>query len=461
MSTITDNAAADVTENPTGIVTATETNQIKKIRQSPLNITVVLPNNRRILIPSVNPTEPTSYLKQTLQEYQESAQYTSYTFETSDKVTISDYIEIANYGPVDEEESTMVVHLVPAQYDVKKSRLQLKRVREMIAYPPSTKGAHSVSKTGAESPINVVNKEEAAASLNVVCPAVDTEEHSKVDPKNEERSLLESAAADVIGEKSDIKNSEAIDSTAAAIDPITERDLPLEGIVEVTTNKSDVSSPALLSPDNTITADDVKRKEKEMTLEVVAGASADDANSPSNESKDGNSLEGEKEVVVEEEVKPMSVTLKSSIVLDDDGIKVTGVDAVDTSETKQLSKLPEKITKLPSLKSIFCPVLLSEFFAETLLRVGANDGANNHRKTVESGVDNKDKLKIKSPSECIKSVSASGWNPPPLARKLQGDLLYIEAVTGAFSTSSSASSSITSTPSFTSSTSSLFFTSIR
>ena len=431
MSTISDNAAADVTENPAGIVTATETNQIKKIRQSPLNITVVLPNNRRILIPSVNPSEPTSYLKQTLQEYQESAQYTSYTFETSDKVTISDYIEIANYGPADEEVSTMVVHLVPAQYDVKKSRLQLKRVREMIAYPPSTKGAHADSKSGTESPTDAVKKEEAAASLNVVYPEVDTAEQNEVDPKKEERPLLESAAADVIGDRCDMPSSEGTDSTAAAIDAIAASELPLEGIVEVTSNKSDVSYPALSSTDSTISADDVKRKEKEMTLEIVAGASADDANSPSNESKDGNSLE--EEIVVEEE-KPVSVAVKSSIILDDDGIKVTGMDAVEAPETKQLSKLPEKIKKLPSLKSIFCPVLLSEFFAETLLRVGANDGANNHRKIVEPGVDKKQKFKVKSPSECIKSVSASGWNPPPLARKLQGDLLYIEAVTGANST---------------------------
>lgn len=456
MSTITDNAAADVTENPAGIVTATETNQIKKIRQSPLNITVVLPNNRRILIPSVNPSEPTSYLKQTLQEYQESAQYTSYTFETSDKVTISDYIEIANYGPADEDVSTMVVHLVPAQYDVKKSRLQLKRVREMISYPPSTKGVHADSKTGTESPINVVNKEEAAASVNVVHPEVDTTEQKEVDPKKEERSLLESAAADVIGDKCDISSSAAADSTAAAIDPIAACELPLEGIVEVTTNKSDVSSPALSSTDNTISADDVKRKEKEMTLEIVGCASADDANSPSNESKDGNSLE-EEVVVVEEEEKPMTVTQKSNTVPDDDGIKVTGMDAVEAPETKQLSKLPEKIKKLPSLKSIFCPVLLSEFFAETLLRVGANEGANNHRKTVESGVDNKEKVKVKSPSECIKSVSASGWNPPPLARKLQGDLLYIEAVTGVSASASSFSASATSSL-FSSSTSCLTIT---
>ena len=35
----------------------------------------------------------------------------------------------------------------------------------------------------------------------------------------------------------------------------------------------------------------------------------------------------------------------------------------------------------------------------------------------------------KLPSQCIKSISTSGWNPPPPYRKLQGDLVYLEVVT--------------------------------
>jgi protein TIF31 len=34
----------------------------------------------------------------------------------------------------------------------------------------------------------------------------------------------------------------------------------------------------------------------------------------------------------------------------------------------------------------------------------------------------------KVPSQCIRSISLSGWNPPPPYRKLQGDLVYIEVV---------------------------------
>jgi hypothetical protein len=162
------------------------------------------------------------------------------------------------------------------------------------------------------------------------------------------------------------------------------------------------------------------KEEKTLSL-IVDSESSDDHNSPSNESKDGSSLE------VEEE-KPIIVEVKSSV-LDDDGIKVTGMDAVVEPETKQLTNVTDNVKKLPSDKSIFRPILLSEFFAETLLRVGSNEGANNH-KNADVTAESKGSIKVKAPSECVRSVSASGWNPPPLGRKLQGDLLYIEAVTG-------------------------------
>lgn len=428
MSTTTENVDADVTESSAEVVTATETTQIKKVRHSPLHITVVLPNNRRILIPSVNPSEPTSYLKQTLQEYHESAQYTSYTFETADKVTISDYVEIANYSPPDEEVSTMVVHLVPSHYDVKKSRLQLKRVREMIAYPPNAKGAIADSETAAE-------RTEAAATTSIISPARDAAEQDGVDLSKEIETLqLESASAsdEVTESKSDMSCAPAIASTAEEINPSTavssDEVAPVK-VVEVTAAESEVSQPASLPQESTASAAsavktviDLSQNKEEKTLSLIVDCeSSDDHNSPSNESKDGCSLE------VQEE-KPIIVEVKSSV-LDDDGIKVTGMDALVEPETKQLTKVSDNARKLPSDKSIFRPILLSEFFAETLLRVGSNEGANTH-KNAEVTAENKGSIKAKAPSECVRSVSASGWNPPPLGRKLQGDLLYIEAVTG-------------------------------
>ena len=425
MSATTENVDADLTESSAELVTATEITQIKKVRHSPLHITIVLPNNRRILIPSVNPSEPTSYLKQTLQEYHESAQYTSYTFETADKVTISDYVEIANYSPPDEEVSTMVVHVVPAHYDVKKSRLQLKRVREMIAYPPNAKGAIADSETGAE-------KTEAAATTSIICRADDAAEQNEVDRSKDIKTLeLESASNEVTESESVMSCAPAIASTAEEINPTTaassDEVAPVK-VVEVSAVDSEVSQTASLPEESTVSAvsaatvsEDLDQKDEKTLTLIVDGESSDDHNSPSNESKDGSSLE------VEEE-KPVRVEVKSSV-LDDDGIKVTGMDAVIEPEIKQLTNVGDKVRKLPSGKSIFRPILLSEFFAETLLRVGSNEGANNHH-NAEVTSENKVTIKVKAPSECVRSVSASGWNPPPLGRKLQGDLLYIEAVTG-------------------------------
>ena len=346
MSTIGDNDVADVAESPAE-VTATETTQIKKVRHSPLNITVILPNNRRILIASVNPSEPTSYLKQTLQEYQESAQYTSYTFETADKVTISDYVEIANYGPPDEEASTMVVHLVPAQYDVKKSRLQLKRVREMIAYPPNTRGASANLETGAALPLNVAEETVSAADPNVICPVEVSAAQNEVDLSKEESIQLESAAIGVMEIESETSYPVSTDTSADGSDLTTaviSDEVPLEVAVEVTTDATVAIQPAsAVNAEN-----DCNQKTDEKVLDqVTADVSSDDSNSPSNESKDGSSLENDEE-------KPISMPPpKSIIVLDDDGIKVTGMDAVVEPTTKQQSKTSDKIRKLPSEKSIF------------------------------------------------------------------------------------------------------------
>lgn len=322
----------------------------------------------------------------------------------------------------------MVVHLVPSHYDVKKSRLQLKRVREMIAYPPNAKGAIADSETGAE-------KTEAAATTSIISPVRDAAEQDGVDlSKKIETLQLESASAsdEVTESKSDMSCAPAIASTVEESNPTTavssDEVAPVK-IVEVTAVESEASQPALLPQESTATpvsavktVIDLNQNKEEKTLSLIVDSeSSDDHNSPSNESKDGSSLE------VEEE-KSIIVEVKSSI-LDDDGIKVTGMDAVVEPETKQLTNVSDNVKKLPSEKSIFRPILLSEFFAETLLRVGSNEGANN-QKNAEVTSENKGSIKVKAPSECVRSVSASGWNPPPLGRKLQGDLLYIEAVTG-------------------------------
>jgi protein TIF31 len=222
---------------------------VRELRQSPIDITVVTPNGKKVLLASVNPAEPSSYIKQMLQEFQETASFTNYNFDING-TAISDYIEIANYAPPEEDSSMMTITLVPTQYDIKKSRAQLKRVRDIIAYPPIARGA-----------------------------------------------------------------------------PTAE-----------------------------------------------------------NKSEEGN-----------------------------------GEDSVDTDlELLKDSKKPEDSdirAKLPKEEEIFNTATLGRFFAETMLRAGTVD-------PIASG------SVLKLPLECVKSVSASGYNPPPAARRAQGDLLYLEAVTG-------------------------------
>jgi hypothetical protein len=68
------------------------------MRQSPLDIIVITPTLKRIVISSVNPSEHVTSIKQTLQDYQETAQYTNYSFKINGTV-ISDYMEIGIYAP--------------------------------------------------------------------------------------------------------------------------------------------------------------------------------------------------------------------------------------------------------------------------------------------------------------------------------------------------------------------------
>jgi protein TIF31 len=219
-----------------------------ELRQSPIDITVVTPNGKKVLLASVNPAEPSSYIKQMLQEFQETASFTNYNFDING-TAISDYIEISNYAPPEDDMSMMTITLVPTQYDIKKSRVQLKRVRDIIAYPPIARGA-----------------------------------------------------------------------------PVTE-----------------------------------------------------------NQIEEGNG---------------------------EDSVEADLALSKDTKKSEDSDQ-----SKLPKPEEIFNTSTLESFFAQTMLRAGTVD-------PIASG------SVLKLPSECVKSISASGYNPPPPARRSQGDLLYLEAVTG-------------------------------
>jgi nitrogen regulatory protein PII-like uncharacterized protein len=91
-------ANVEESEDPEKIPrTTNEMNQQIVMRQSPLDITVITPTLKRIVISSVNPSEQVTSIKQILQDYQETAQYTNYSFEI-DGTVISEYMEIGLYA---------------------------------------------------------------------------------------------------------------------------------------------------------------------------------------------------------------------------------------------------------------------------------------------------------------------------------------------------------------------------
>jgi Clustered mitochondria len=85
-------------------------------------------------------------------------------------------------------------------------------------------------------------------------------------------------------------------------------------------------------------------------------------------------------------------------------------------KSKDVCTMVQIRAKLPKAEEIFASATLEGFFTQTMLRAGSPETT-------------KAASASKTPSECVKSLSASGWNPPPPPRRAQGDLFYIEAVT--------------------------------
>lgn len=396
---------SSVTEESTECVTTADgTAPVSAIRQSLIDITVVLPTGKNVIITSINPSEPTSLIRQTLQEYQESALYTSYVLETADGAAISDYVEIANYAPIDEEITNMKVLLIPAPYDIRKCRLQLRRIRDMIAYPPTLKGASSDSDvTDHSKSISVALSDDcnavASSAETIVSAGADKvsvtdgiEARSEISPRNgADESSEETKERGIIDEAQD----EEEDFTAeelAGCDPTAEFET---STVEVDSNSSSNEVKAV-TPDE---------KSTDGTVEVAL--------------KDDGSEQKVVDYLTVEKVKDdaSKTKIKGDKAPYNDGIKVTAMGSEVSSTVK---KAMQKNKALPSETELFSPLSLQNFYRQTLLRVGSAQG----------GAKSTDISEGKVPSQCVKSVSASGWNPPPAFRKTQGDLLYIEAVTG-------------------------------
>ena len=369
--------------------------------QSLIDITVVLPTGKRVVITAINPSEPTSLIRQTLQEYQESALYTSYVLETDDGAAISDYVEIANYAPLDEEITTMTIQLIPAPYDIRKCRLQLRRIRDMIAYPPTLKGASTDNDvTDHKRAITIAHLDDCNAAETIVGAVA-----GKVTISDGSEARSENSLRNGPGESSEeTKERGIVDEASDAAEAFTTKEVVSRAVpgpaAALGTSTVDVDSDSSSNEVKGVTPDE---KSIDSALEVKDDVSE------------------QKEVDTASNVNVGAVEIKEEKAPYNDGIKVTAMGSAVASEVSSpLKKATQKNRALPSETELFSPLSLQSFYRQTLLRVGSAQGAARSANISEGKV----------PSQCVKSVSASGWNPPPAFRKTQGDLLYIEAVTG-------------------------------
>lgn len=105
-------------------------------------VRVVTPVGDTIFVGHVNPIETTTLVKQTLAEFIETCGYTCFHLEhRAEETTIfSDFIEIANYLPaVTLKENTLTLHMVINDYDMKKARAHVKRMRDVLTFPPQNR----------------------------------------------------------------------------------------------------------------------------------------------------------------------------------------------------------------------------------------------------------------------------------------------------------------------------------
>jgi hypothetical protein len=73
------------------------------------------------------------------------------------------------------------------------------------------------------------------------------------------------------------------------------------------------------------------------------------------------------------------------------------------------------LSSFPKVETLFQSIEFGSFFDETLLRTGQADDFFD--------------IVCKHPNEIVQNIFASGWNPPPPSRRVQGDLYYLEVST--------------------------------
>ena len=116
----------------------------------------------------------------------------------------------------------------------------------------------------------------------------------------------------------------------------------------------------------------------------------------------------------------------------DDGLSSSPSDAEKPS-TVVNDKFRDKIAALakpdvPKVEDALTEGVspLASFYPELLYRTGEVDTASLPQSILSRLGVNTD---VQLPSDCIKSICESGWSPPSPARRMQGDLIYVEVTT--------------------------------
>jgi hypothetical protein len=326
----------------------------------------------------------------------------------------------------------MTVHLVPIHYDIKTSRAHLKRVRDLIAYPPTMRYLES------ETLVDVVDNQKL--DNHDISPEESTEDRltAKIDvdidssvPIIVNDSDLEKAD-DVKEcnktEKMTVKGGVCVDVNEV-MKEVSVHEEGFKGVVESHVVQL-IQQPVVLRAEAPVWMPIIERSKEtvELVPVIVTGSINEESSSlhvvikePSTEIKTGESTTSvevqEVEIggkVISENLSQLAAeTVTTNDVPEVLNVDNKSVDAEITHTTVSTTNVSVVRAPLPTIKEIFAKPLLGSFFTESLLNtVSASPPSS-----------------AKSLSQCVKSASLSGWNPPPPARRIQGDLLYIEVVT--------------------------------
>jgi hypothetical protein len=152
--------ATEAVENMTKEENQIETNEAVDVSQNnpdsepqTIEVEVITPTGIAVNIGPINIVENFIHIKQTLNEYFETCLYTNIKFElhqNGTSIILNDFTDIASSLPKNNGEK-LTLRMILEDYDMKSSKLHVKRVRELLQFPPQMKAtANELSKDTTE-----------------------------------------------------------------------------------------------------------------------------------------------------------------------------------------------------------------------------------------------------------------------------------------------------------------------